>query len=187
MELAELDAGFDPTPLRRNEGVHASFYLEVSKDQKASIEHGRPIFREYEFIRVTVAGDNTSVMARPATEMDKRRYAPEYKAFRARETPKIVGFPLSEWPGILRSQVEELKFYNVHTVEDLAAVSDVNGQKFPMFLTLREKARKYLEELEKAAPMEKVREELEARDAKIATLEETVANLVKKLEAKEDE
>lgn len=184
MDLAELDAGFDPNPPKQNEGVSASFYYHTGRDDEASREQGRPIFKDHVYIRATVAGDRSSIIERPATEMDKRRYAAHYKNFLANNEQVTTGFPLAEWPGITRSQVEELKYFQIRTVEDLAAVSDANGQKFPMFITLRNKAKEYLAALEKNAPLEKIQAELKERDDKIALLEQNMAALMEEAKKK---
>ena len=188
MDLAELDAGFDPNPqLQQNPGVRAHFYSVPCRDQVASIEAGRPIFKDSDFVRITVAGDRNTIIERPATAQDRARYAVKYGQYKANQEQVSVGFPLSEWPGVTRSQVEELRFFKLHTVEDLAAVSDSNGQKFHAFLALREKAKNYLLALEKNAPLEKMQSELKERDDKIELLmqnQEAMAAEMKALRAK---
>lgn len=176
-DLAELDAGFEPNP-QPNAGIYVQFYYHTGKDDRATKAEGRPIYKDYEYIRVRVAGDNSSVIERPATVMDKRRFYKQYEQFKRQEEQKPEGFALEEWPGISRSQVLELKFFNVHTVEQLAAVSDAHGQKFVGFMGLRNKAIAYLAKLKEEAPAEKMREELAARDAEIAQLKSDLASLV---------
>ena len=183
MDLAELDAGFDPTPPQANNGVHVSFYLHTAKDNEKSAAEGRPIYVEHVYLRATIAGDRGSIIERPATQMDIRRHAVQYKNFVANAEETHSGIPLAEWPGISRSQVEEFKFFNIHTIEDLAAVTDANGQKFPMFLTLREKAKNYLLALEKNAPLEKMQAELKTRDDQIAALMQNQEAMIAELKS----
>ena len=188
MDLAELDQGFDANPAtRQNPGVSVTFFYRTCKDAVASAEQGRPIFKDREFMRIMVAGDRENIIERLVTPPDRVRYAARYQQFKSSAEQVTSGFPLSEWPGVLRSQVEELKYFNIRTVEELASVSDANGQKFPMFISLREKARKYLEQLEKNAPLEKIQEELKARDTKIALLEQNMAALIEEAKARKAE
>ena len=182
MDLAELDAGFDPTP-RANSGVHATFYIHTARDNEKSAEEGRPIYVDHVYIRGTIAGDRGSVIERPATDMDKRRYAVQYKHFLANAEAPHEGIPLGEWSGMSRSQVEEFKFFNVHTVEDLANVSDANGQKFPMFMSMREKAKNYLLALKDNEPLEKIQAELVKRDEQIAALMQNQEEMIAEMKA----
>jgi len=57
----------------------------------------------------------------------------------------MEGTPLTEWTGITRSQAEELKFWNIRTVEQLAACSDQNTQNFKGLATLKQSAQQYLD------------------------------------------
>jgi hypothetical protein len=179
-DLATLDAGFDVTP-NRDAGLFVSFYYYTDKDETASKLEGRPVYKDYEYLRAVVAGTR-DVIERPATAQDKRRYYKQYEQFKRREEQKPTGFPLAEWPGISRSQVEELKFFNIFTVEQLASVTDAHGQKFVAFQALKQKAQAYLDSLKERAPFERVRAELAERDAQIRELQETVALLKSKLE-----
>lgn len=181
MNLAELDAGFDPNP-QANAGIFAEFYYYTSPDRAATLAEGRPIYKDYEYIRVRVAGDNSSILERPATAHDKQRFAAQYRRFKASETQKPDGFPLEEWPGITRAQVRELAHFNIFTVEQLAEVSDAHGQQLMTFQALKRKAAAYIAQLKDNAPFVKVQEELAARDAKIEQLTADLATVLEKLE-----
>jgi hypothetical protein len=84
----------------------------------------------------------------------------------------VEGTLLEEWPAISRGQVEELKFLNIRTVEQLVGLSDANAQNIMGINGLKEKAKKYLEASEKEATAEKFAE-LEAKyEALLAAQEE---------------
>jgi hypothetical protein len=179
MDLAELDQGFSVTELAKaNEGLYIQFYLKTDRDQEATKAEGRPIYKDYEYIRVQVAGDRGNMVERPATPQDKRRFAAQYAKFKAEEEQTPDGIPLSEWPGISTAQIEELKYFKIYTVEQLAEVSDSNGQQLIAFHKWRDKARLYIQALKDAAPMEKLQAELQTRDDKIALLEKQLADVV---------
>jgi len=122
------------------------FYMHPAKDVAATIEAGRPIFKEVPYIHIMQPGNKESIIHRKATQMDKDRFVEHYRKFTAREDQDAIeGTPLAEWPGITRSQCEELKFYNVLSVEQLAGMSDTNAQNFRGINSLRQQAIAYLE------------------------------------------
>ena len=108
-----------------DENLLVRFYMHPAKDSAASKEEGRPIFKEVPYVHIMQPGNKESIIHRKATDMDKQRFAEHFRKFEAREDQEALeGTPLIEWPGITRSQAEELKFYNVLTLEQLAAMSD---------------------------------------------------------------
>jgi peptidoglycan hydrolase CwlO-like protein len=82
----------------------------------------------------------------------------------------LVGTPLSEWPAISRSQVKELEFFNVRTVEQLAQMPDTAVQNFSGVSGLRTRALRYMEEAKDGAALNQMQTELETRDNTIQTL-----------------
>lgn len=185
--LAELDAGFDVTPPKPNAGIHVQFYLHTDRDEKRSREEGRPCFKDYEYLRCIIAGDRGTIMERPVTAQDKWRYAEQYARFSARQEQIEPGYPLKEWTEISRAEAEELRYFKIHTVEQLAALTDGNAQNMRGMLALREKAKAFLARLEAAAPQEKLQAELAERDSKIAVLEQNLAVLVEEMKARKKE
>lgn len=165
------------------------FYIKERQDQKASQEAGRPIYKEVEYIDIKVPGQRDGV-ARPATFHDKQRFAEHYQAFKSRTDQEVYeGTPLLEWPLISRSMALELAFFNVKTVEHLAAMSDANAQKFPGIQAIKQKAVDWLEKAAGNAVEEKLRDELETATAKIqeqSALLEELTEKVKSLEEKEE-
>lgn len=159
-------------------GLHIEFYSRPCKDEEASIAAGRPIFKDTEYVTVSPVGDRSNVIDRPVVPRDRRRFTRHYEAFLRKGKQVIEGTPLEQWPIITRSQVEEFKFFKVHTVEQLAEVSDVNLTNFLGGQGLKQKAIAYLEAAKGNAPLEKMQAELAARDNQIATLNQQVADLV---------
>lgn len=154
-----------------DEKLHVTFRLEPLKDEAASREQGRPIFKEVEFIKIAVPGQKTEIVERVVREKDRERFARQYDRWKRNgEQEALIGTPLAEWPGITRSQVEELKHFNVRSVEQLANLSDGNAQKFPGIQALKAKAKDYLEKAKGNAPLEKMRAELSERDNQIEAL-----------------
>lgn len=152
---------------------------------------GRPIHDNVDYVHIEIPGDRDTINDRPVQCCDKRllqkgaqltpvcrarlgpddkpmleecdvhRFLEEFIAFKSGQEEQQIGQDLKGWPGIDPASVEDLAYFKVHTVEQLAAMNDSNvGQ----FHTLRQRARDYLDEAKKGAASINVRAELDARD-----------------------
>ena len=148
------------------------FFTKSREDPAATRDAGRPVFKDVEYIDIKIPGNRRSGACRPAGEADKKRFPRHYEAFKQRTEAPIEGTPLSEWPIVSRSMAEEMAFFHVKTVEQLASMSDTNGQNFMGINTLKAKAKAWLERSKKGADEARLTSELEKRDLKIAALEE---------------
>jgi len=119
------------------------------------------------------------VVCRPATDIERERFPRHYAAFRNKAAQPNDGTPLNIWPALTKAQVEEMKFFNVHTVEQLAGMSDEQSQKFMGVQNLRTRARAFLEESGKSAAAEKLSSELAKRDEEIAYLKAQMEEILK--------
>ncbi len=172
-----------------DKGLGVTFKMHSHFDDVATREQGRPIFVMKEYILITIPGDTTGTVFRPAFEHDHQRFPEQYLRFKAGQE-QAIGTPLTEWPQITRAQVDELAFFRTSTIEQLAAVSDTNCQRFMGLSQLREKASRYLQQLREEAPMLKVQAELEERDNQIKTQAQQIAEMqamLAKLMAKQGE
>lgn len=167
-----------------DEHALVKFYLHPKKNMAKSKEQGRPIFDEVEYVSIK-AGAGASGVARPARDMDRERFPRHYKAFQDKEEMPLQGTPLKEWSYIPRSQVEELKHFDIFTVEQLANAADVNIQRMMGGMTLKQAAQVFLADTGNSEQARKLEEALSERDAKIAELQNTVQNLVTQMEAKD--
>lgn len=140
--------------------LHVTFYKHPQQNDAMTKEKGRPIFEDKDYISIRQPGNKDHIIVRPATDMDKSRFAEHYRKYTAREGDyeSVEGTPLSEWSGVTRSQVEELKYLNVRTVEQLAGVADSNAQQFMGLQMLKQKAGAYLETAKDEAVSESLSE-----------------------------
>jgi len=179
METFESDHNiFDAQQNEADKALLVKFYLKSVQDSSASSAEGRPIYREKEYIEIRFPGNRTDAVARPATPADKQRFPRHYDAFKQRIEMPVEGTPLTEWPAISRSQAEELSFYHIKTVEQLANVSDSNGTQFMGFNGLRQKAKEFIELSKSAVEASELKLELEKRDNQIAALQAQIDKLV---------
>ena len=122
------------------------FLREPIKDQEESLKEGRPIFREVDFIEIRQPGNKHTSIKRPTRPGDKHRFPRHWAAYQEREGQEtVVGMPLADWPAVTRSEVEELRFFQIHTVEQLASVTDEVAGKYSGMHILKDKAKTYLE------------------------------------------
>jgi hypothetical protein len=159
-----------------DEQLLVRFYYRPVQDPERSAEEGRPIFKEVIYIDMKQPGNKDWGVDAPARQKDFDRFPEHYRKFLARQEQGVLeGTPLSQWPGISAPQVEEMKFLNCHTVEQLANMNDSNINKFGL-ATLKQKAKTYLAAAKDNATAEalmaaKTRNaELEARIAKLEAL-----------------
>lgn len=121
------------------------FFMNAVEFKAESEREGRPIFKEIPFVRIVIPGDRNNVLECKADEYYKKRYPKAWAAFQAGQKEGFTGTALETWPQITRSQVKEAKYFEVHTVEQLADLSDTHCQRLGMgWMELRNKAKSYL-------------------------------------------
>jgi hypothetical protein len=170
---------------RGDENLYVQFFTHPMQDKAKTLAEGRPIFVDAEYVRIMVPGDKGNVIMRSVREDDKRRFPKQYQAFKNDEAEIIEGTPLERWNFVSAAQVEELKYFGIRSVEQLANVSDTNAQKFMGINLLKQKAKEYIEATSSGAPIAQLQEELSQRDSRISEQDETIANLLERLEALE--
>lgn len=156
--------------------VFVTIYSDAVELKAESEKAGRPIFQDFPFIRITIPGDTNNIIERRLDEEDKRKYPKAWEEFQRGESQGFTGTPLEQWPQITRAQVKESKYFECHTVEQLAGLTDSHCQKMGMgFRELREKAKAYLGVAESTAAAtaqalenEKLRQEMAELRAMIA-------------------
>lgn len=157
-----------------------NFHMRPHLDKAASKAEGRPIYKEREYVTIIIPGDKGTTVNRPVWDMDKRRFPMQYQAFKNNQSQDLVGTPLEQVPWITRSQMEELKYFNIRTLEQLVAMPDHQTQKFMGIRTLQQQARDHIERAKQDAPAAALQAALRERDAKL----EEQAGALKELMAK---
>lgn len=152
------------SPTSGANGLCVRFHLQPVLDQKASDKEHRPIYVEKEYVEIRVPGDRTLSVDEEVTDDHKRRFAQAYQAWKLRGETASDGMPLEQWPGATKADVEELRFFNVRTVEQLAALTDANARNIGKVLNLRKKAQDWIEASKGHAPIAR----LEGENAKLA-------------------
>jgi len=169
--------------------VIARFYVHAREDEAASAREGRPIFREMEYVEIMAPGNLNNIVRRPASDADRQRFPGAYRAFKAGVGDFVDGTPLCEVIWITKGQVAELSYNGIRSLEQLAEVADTVCARIPGLMTLREKARKYLEVSKDSARFTKLEKENEDLKNQIASLTEAVKDqtrIINELKTKKD-
>jgi hypothetical protein len=139
-----------------DEKLYVQFYMGAVENVEKTAEEGHPVYDSIPFVKILVPGDRNTVIDTRAGPEHQRRFPRHWAAFKLNEDQALSGFPLREWPGVSRAQVEEMAHLNVYTVEQLATLPDVYGAKLMGFQNLKRKAETYLAAAKDNAFVEKV-------------------------------
>lgn len=152
---------------------HRGFVVNEAK----STEAGRPIHDDVDLITIRVPGQRDSVVHR-VDFTHQQRFPRQWAAFKLNAEQLSSGTQLSEVPWLTPAQIADLRASNIHTVEQLAEMSDANAHVFMGFHGLKQRAQAYLDAANGAAPALKLQAELDKRDAEINELKAIVGRLV---------
>ena len=175
--IAEADNGL--TSMAMNNGRYngddtllVRFYSHPKQNEAKSKAEGRPIFEDTDYIEIMQPGNKDSIIRKPAGELEKNRFPEHFRKYEARQSQEhIEGTVIDEAPFVTRAQVEELKFLNVRTVEQLAGLSDSNAQGIMGIQALKQKAAKFLDTAKDTATAEALAEQKELNAALMERLE----------------
>ena len=128
-----------------------TFYKRSMKQDDESLAAGRPIFKEFDFIRICVPGDALTEIDTYAQESHKSRFPRQWAHYmnQVGNQEAVIGTPIEEWTIISRSQADELKGIKFATVESVANASDLQIQRIGMIAgmnpySFRDKAKAFL-------------------------------------------
>jgi hypothetical protein len=170
-----------------------TFYKRSMEQKDESIAAGRPIFKEFDFVRICVPGDNLTEIDTYANDSHKARFPRQWAHYQNQvgSQEQIIGTPIEQWPLVTRSQADELKGIKFRTVEDVANCSDQQLQRIGMIAgmsphSFREKAKAFLNLASDSAEVAQREEELQALKEENAKIKaETDAKLSKMQEQME--
>jgi hypothetical protein len=167
-----------------------TFYKRSMKQDDESMAAGRPIFKEFDFIRICVPGDNLTEIDTYANEGHKARFPRQWAHYQNQvgNHETVIGTPIEEWTIISRSQADELKGVKFATVESVANASDLQIQRIGMIAgmnpyTFRDKAKAFLNLADQVGETNQREEELsKLRQENAAIKMESDAKLAKQQE-----
>lgn len=174
---AQLSRGDAPFSNAAAPGRIYRFFSEtvpVTPSDGAPSGNAAPGFITRDLVEVLQAGDNKSIPVRVASAdwlAANPAAALAYDAWK-RGRSMENGAPLDAWAGIDRNMVAACAVYNVHTVEQLAAVDDERLLRLGMGARdMQARARLYLESRADAAAVERTQAEKARLTAQLAAQE----------------
>lgn len=163
--------------------LFVQFNYHPHKNEEKTAEAGRPIYEDRVYVMIIVPGDKDSIVHRPAYPRDFERFPKQYQAFQNKSADAIIGTPLSSLTWLSASQVKELEYFGIRTVEHLATVNDNVAGKFHGLQSLKQRAADFVAAAKDAAPMLEMRKQLEQRDEQLAILQKQMAELMAKIDS----
>jgi len=172
--------------------LQVRFYKRPVQQEQETLEAGRPIFKEFDFVHICVAGDTLTEIDTYVLPSHKTRFPIHWAAYQNRigsSDEQIVGTPLSEWALVSKSQAEELRALKFHTVDSVASASDQQLQRMGMAAGMspyafRDKAIAYLNRATETSETSKREEELLQLKQELAKKDEETAKIKAETDAK---
>ena len=172
--------------------LQVRFYKRPVQQEQESIEAGRPIFKEFDFVHICVAGDTLTEIDTYVLPSHKTRFPIQWAQYQNRvgaTDPDVIGTPVSEWPLVSKSQAEELRALKFHTVEAIAHASDQQLQRIGMAAGMspyafRDKAKAFLNLATNAAETDKREAEINSLKEELAKKDEETAKMKAETDAK---
>ena len=170
-------------PVNPDSMLSAEFYWHEPEDVHKSEVAGKVVrLPKMPYIRIQQPGDHTSIMETPVTERHKQRWPEKWLYFQIENNmiegaAEIPGWKIEEWTHLNPDQVRELKHMRFTVVEQIANASDSQCQKIGMSgMSIREAARQAL----RARLGVELKQEMDAKDAKISALETANKELIER-------
>lgn len=160
-----------------DKNLMVKFHVLPMMDAGKSQEEGRPIYRDVEHVRILVPGSKESVVDKVVTDLERNRFRDLYTKWKAGESLDLSGTPLESCTWINRSLVEEMKYFNIRTVEQLSELSDTHAQRFAGISKYKDMAKAYLTQAEKGKAASDLAKAMETQKRENDDLREMIKGL----------
>lgn len=132
--LANPNATVSPVIYGDDKNLFAEFYDEEIYNKPKSVEAGRAVFDTQVMCRIIFPGDRTKTFVEKVKYASDEfgpshleRFPRQWAAYKAQQEQVPDGMRLEEWPPMTKARVRELKAMHIHTVEQVAALTDMTG------------------------------------------------------------
>lgn len=179
-------------PTGSDANLWVEFYTGPSPlpDPNKSDEAGFPVYVDVPWVKILVPGDRTKSYDRPAkmafdgpgdqTPPDPQRFPQQWSAYKSQSTKANVGLPIEEWAAISRSEAQAFKRMDIHTVEQLAGLTDT-ALSWLGARQRRDQAKAWLESAKDHAGEARLAKENEQLKAQVEALADQVKELSERL------
>jgi len=181
MDIPSFQQNFDPNgglvAFGSDDKLFVTFYRRSVLNRLKSEAEGRPVHDGMDYVRIQQPGER-DVIDRPVSPEDPHRFPKHWMLYQQNRDQVPEGSPLSLLFPANPEIVDNLKFFKIVTVEQLAALNDTQRQNVGMGAVMWcDMAQKFLEAASKGAPLHMMQKELDIRDMKIAELSKKLEDL----------
>jgi hypothetical protein len=183
--MAFIDAPeFDDAADKKSDGSHPRFFRESRPNPARTAADGVPRFDDVEMVQILIPGDRLNSPVKLVTEAERRRWPKAYAHFKSGDDDAVEGTPIAQLPAMTAAQAEELRYFHVRSIEQLAEMPEALLKKArPMDgAALQERARRWVNATAGNAADEKLAAENRLKDEKIGLMEAQIADLKKALD-----
>ena len=150
--------------------AHAWFTTRPKHMPAKSEAAGHPVYEDITMVNVQQPGDMNPV-TREYRPGDERRWPEAWAAYQEGRKAPVDGTPVSILFPASPAMVHNLEGVGVHTIEQLASVTDTGLGNIPMGLTLRDKAKAFLDARDGADGFNKLQAQLERKDEQMRSMQ----------------
>lgn len=108
----------------RKDGAYPRFFMDKRQNNARSEKDGVPRFDDVEMVEILIPGDRLNTPVKLVGETERKRWPRAYAAFKGAQDGATVGTPIEQLPGLTAAQAEELRYFKVVTVEQLAEMPE---------------------------------------------------------------
>lgn len=149
--------------------LYVEFYRGAMLNGPASREAGTPIYRPVDMVRVIQPGER-DVAEHLATPEYQRRWPVQWAAYQQDRQQMADGTPLDVLFPAQPETVATLKAAHIHTIQQLAAITDTAIGNLPMGRTLVDTAKQFLAKASGGADFQKLKAENEQLNADLRAM-----------------
>lgn len=166
-----------------DEFLNVSFNWEdVYSKTETHKNGGKPSYVRQAFITIQAPNDKLTTIHTPVTDFYEWRFPYEWEAFKNGDEIALRGTPIEQWSELQPTQIKELKFNGIHTVEQIAQLNDSHAGRLRTFFSLKAKAQKFVDSLKVDEKTKELNAELAKRDAEMAEMKAKLDALLAMME-----
>jgi hypothetical protein len=133
-------------------------------DAEASTRENRPIYKDVPHIEIMIPGDKNNIVLAEVWDQHIKRFPIHWEQFQAGVKDQVVGTPLKAAPFLTESHIEELAYFKIRTIEQLADLQDAHMT----WMGAREMSQAAKNYLKKVSGNEALMERIKALEAALA-------------------
>lgn len=163
--------------------LHVRFYSRPIQNNFRTLKEGHPIFEDVIYVEIHTPGNQLNTVDTPVLDHHKARFPMQWAHYQNThgDNDRVVGTPVNQWPLLTAGQAETLKGLKFFTVEQIAFAGDDAVSRIGMHagmapMTLRDRAKRFLEAAAGDAAINKQAAEMDAMRKQIADLTALLTN-----------